>query len=150
MSIRAVDFSAVHADVESSYAAGYFDGDGCVYISKRRDSRTPSGLAYGLKVQFSQTRSEGLSRLAKRWGGTVFDSCQYWCWGLTGVRAVQFLQDIYPYSCEKSMQVWLGLEYHAQCHSRHPGRWYPLTEEELALREGFYRALQQAKRREEQ
>jgi hypothetical protein len=55
---------------EKAYAAGFFDGEGCVQIYMRGDSsRTKNCLRVALSVSGTDTRP--LAWLQERWGGNI-------------------------------------------------------------------------------
>lgn len=132
---------------ECAYAAGFFDGEGCVRII-----RPTHNQRWALRVQFSQTNPGPLHWLSARWGGAVCGPYQpkgqrrpVWRWTLYGQRATKFLEDTHPWLKCKQGEVWLALEYRAQCPPRPLNQRSPLTEEENALREGFRLALLQSR-----
>ena len=106
---------------------------------------------YQVTVSISNTRLPNLEVLQKQFGGSIhkFPSrpkCQpAWQWHLGEGGAANFLEQIRPYLRDKADQAWLALEFLAQ---KTPGRrGVRLSDEEVALREGFYWAVKLAKGR---
>ena len=124
--------------MSASYAAGYFDGEGCVYIASHKKE-------YSLIVEIGNTRPEALFKIREVWGGSVREAHKRpnerrrWTWRISAQSAQKFLEDIRPHIIGKSVEVWLALEF--QAHRTRAHLRYPLTTEQLALREGFKLAL---------
>lgn len=104
---------------------------------------------YLLQASVGHTHLPTLQALTEHWGGTITQRKrrlphhkEQWGWKLHGSSLVRFLQDVFPYLREKQEQVEIALQFAAEkTTSRNR-----LTEEELALREGYYLALREAKR----
>ena len=132
------------------YAAGLFDGEGCVSLNLHiKRNGTPQ---YQLCVSVGGCYKPTIDALGAQFGGRVRDDSNYesrkgtkpfFNWRATGQDAVRFLEQIYPYSLEKATQVWLALEYRAQISRNRAG----LTDSEIALREGFRLAIRSQKER---
>lgn len=89
-----------------AYLAGFFDGEGCVYISKT------SATTYTLYVMISQAKGDVLGWLHDEFGGSlthkrhsVTNERKYWCWKISGAIAEDFLHRIYPYVIQKSKEI---------------------------------------------
>lgn len=147
MSLRVVAYS--NADVLDSYVAGFFDGEGTIDI--HRQSRYGISLNHRLRASLSNSYLPILKTLQAEYGGNISkehkdvekDRKTVYQWALTSTYAASFLKRIRPYLKEKEPQAWLALEFLAQ---RSVSRGVQLIEEEVALREGFYWALRNAKR----
>ena len=137
------------------YVAGYIDGEGCILVHKA--AATESGRVtprYDLHVSAYQCSRKVLNQLSTQFGGKVYTHNRSnrptmrdsWSWRISGPSANAFLTLIYPYLVEKKEQSWLGLEFYAQ-KQRSTG--HQVSDEQVALREGFYLALQAAKREED-
>ena len=134
------------------YVAGFLDGEGCIVVHKA--AATDNGRVtprYDLHVSAYQCSRKVLDQLATQFGGAVYSHQRSnrpamrdsWSWKITGVAANKFLEIIYPHLVEKKSQAWLGLEFFAnKTGSRGP----KVSDEQVAIREGFYLALQIAKR----
>lgn len=144
--------------VSKSYAAGFFDGEGCVYLDRSRNAN--ERFYFRPRVVVSNTNREVLEKLQERWGGTITyrgqlrkdgsprrfaDRCrrQSWdSWHLAGRFVYRFLQDIQPYLVVKQEQAALILDYMESVLGTH-GR---LSEAENLRREGIHLALQDMKK----
>ncbi len=86
---------------DSLYAAGFFDGEGCVSVGKV-GKKTP---IYRSQVNVQQTVLLPLEWLRDRWGGKIYNShppgkrnrVQSWQWVLPEGRQAAFLEDVLPY-----------------------------------------------------
>lgn len=135
-----------------AYMAGLFDGEGCVLITRdHRASHPKSGPCYTLRCDIANTDRRPLDWLHQKFGGDIRRQTQgkkkpvyYWRSGAQIAR--RFLEWVRPWLIIKALQVDLALEFLANRILRSTGRGKHLTEEELALREGYYLALREAKR----
>lgn len=137
------------SELDKAWAAGLFDGEGTVFISKRVARDALVGYRYQLCTRVGITHAPTVKRFADLFGGaaTVEDrrtrrTC-FW-WGITGIPSCsQFLRQILPYAVTKRDQILLALESAEQWGGAR-GRAI-LSPETLALREGYYLALKEAK-----
>ena len=93
--------------IDERYAAGFFDGEGCIHIARN------------VRVILSGCFVPGLlERFVERWGGKV--SSAVWSkntcrpgvrWEITGPKAARFLDDVFPHLIEKRKQAELAREY---------------------------------------
>lgn len=93
----------------SDYAAGFFDGEGCVYIYRSI-----------LHIKIGGAFVPGtLDRFKEKWGGHISNpyinkNKKYKdriTWTLTGLPALKFLEDIYPFVFERKSQIELGIRF---------------------------------------
>ena len=144
--------------VIEAYAAGLFDGEGCVFINRSRrkgyqradGQLSPGYLSYTLVVTVTNSCYAVLEMLQNRWGGAIIPKSSLrarrpiWNWQANRAAAVPFLRDIYPFAIAKSDQIEIALAYHNDVpRIQGPVR---RTEDQMALREGYYQALRQMKR----
>lgn len=105
------------AQIETAYAAGFFDGEGSVSIVFRDAQLT-------LLVQVVQKNPEPLKHLKDRWGGTLYRRPagstsagaaygELYFWSIRSLKASRFLQDISPFLHVKTEAVAKGLEFQA-------------------------------------
>ena len=100
-------------DTELAYLAGFFDGEGCISISKR--SRTAHG--YGLMVSVSQLNPEPLLVLRKRFGGSISRSKDkrgfrtLVVWTIGARLALAALEEMRPYLSVKADEADVALEF---------------------------------------
>jgi len=132
-----------------SYAAGAIDSDGCIHIGRVKGGGNKS---YSLMVRLQQTSPLVPQWLQEHFGGRLYrhkhprDSGRFLTeWSVHRKLAEPFLVAIYPFVVLKKAQVWLALEFLAQCPPWHRGG-SPRSAEHCALQEGYYLALREAKR----
>jgi hypothetical protein len=144
---------AYRTEREVAYFAGFFDGEGCISLQRPSPSETPG--SYSLTVSVGQSDIRPLERLKKVFGGSLhevrrgpsfrFNWKTHWRWSGNRRVAQQFLEAARPYLIVKAEQCWLALEYLALL-DRMGTQGHPTTPEQLAMKEGFYLALREAKR----
>ncbi len=97
---------------ESAWAAGFFDGEGCVCLSTRTRNRSPQ---FSLDVIVGQKNPATLHWLQARWGGTLrFLKAPNESWELrwrSTAKVYPFLLAIFPYLKEKRRHVELAFEF---------------------------------------
>lgn len=91
----------------AEYAAGFFDGEGCVHIDRNLRAVIAGCFTPGLLESFCE-----------KWGGSVTtckskrDNCRtVRRWEIVGPKAMKFLQDIQAHMIEKGSQVEIGIKY---------------------------------------
>jgi len=105
------------------WLAGFFDGEGSVGIYPRNQNRTKTIRYYVLVVSLAQSGDRGkavLDACKDRWGGSVYAqkhgddvpaSKVMWKWNVSSDKALQFLNDIFPYTYIKQEQISHALMY---------------------------------------
>ena len=99
-----------------AYAAGIIDGEGCILIQKRYiKGKSP---IYSLRVAVSVCDECLCIWLFRKFGGTRirnyhrgFGFKTVYRWDLGGLRAAEFLGQIFPYLVIKVQQAKLGIEF---------------------------------------
>ena len=124
-----------------AYTAGLLDGEGCIYITRMEKRHV-------LMVTITNTVRDVLVWTASLFGGSIHDRTQsgsspWSVWTIRGPSAANFLSSIRPWMKIKAQQAWLACEYDAQ-RAKGLNRANPLTDEELALRDGFRFAIKDA------
>jgi len=129
------------------WAAGFFDGEGCVLIYKAQDHRRPQDY-HTLSLQVGQTTIAPLLLFRELWGGTIsFSKAQqakhadHYCWRVTSRLAVQPLKEMLPYLLVKRAQAELGLKFTQLLQVSHNRR--RLSHEELQTREAARQAMRE-------
>jgi hypothetical protein len=122
------------SDVEIAYVAGFFDGEGCVYLNTRKNGRAI------LRIKVSQKDRRPLDLLQERFGGSVCVSRnrktgnECWSWSLSTAQAERFVRMVQPFCLVKAEAIAIALEYCAiKCKPAGPGigpRWIPFTDDE--------------------
>jgi hypothetical protein len=93
-------------EVEKAYAAGFFDGEGCVLIDLPRRTK-----GYALRVTLAQGSKTVLLRLQAAWGGSLSGKEGRWRLSLVGTTAGAFLSDIFPFLVVKREQAAIAIEF---------------------------------------
>lgn len=136
-----------------SWAAGFWEGEGCVQIAKSRN--------YSLHVTLTNTKLLPLQKFLERWGGTIRvhgrgnerHSVSY-RWSANNITAERFLRDIRPYVLFRSEQINIGIALMKNMARR--GELNPssqrfggglLQAEEIAYREMLYLKLKALNKR---
>lgn len=107
--------------VTIEYAAGFFDGEGCVNIQRRIDTRPRrAGVGPGylrLRVSVCNTHVGVLKALCAKFGGSVWTRVKskpnhkpVFQWNISGPEAAVFLRAIRPHIIVKTEQIdhWLA------------------------------------------
>lgn len=129
-------------EIERAYAAGFFDGEGCVSITIHQQRSRPG---FRLIATVSQDAVEPLHALQEIWGGHVAarkprpNGKISHMWRTSSRSAVVFLTDIRPYCLVKGEGIDLGLEFAARVDN-HVGR-SGLGDDELASRRRLHDEL---------
>lgn len=91
------------------WAAGFFDGEGCITV-EIRPNKDPGALV----AQITQKMRAPLDEMQLRWQGTVSDTRIHtgcFRWRLSARRAEAFLRAIYPHAIVKRTQIELAFAY---------------------------------------
>jgi len=131
-----------------TYLAGFFDADGCVFISRNNSPRSKRGVNYQLFVNVSQKVRSPLDEFYNIWGGSLSNgrrgpNCPnpQWSWSISCQKALVFLQDITPHLRLKQEQAKLAIAFQTSMGQRG----YALTDEKFARQDAFYRQLRALK-----
>lgn len=138
--------------VDSAYAAGLLDGEGCILIWRLNAGRGVSP-EYAMRVTIANTVKDMTTWLKERFGGNVSFSpyvrsgktrLMYY-WNLSARQATRFLLTVQPYSVIKKKQIYLALEF-AKTVNGHRGKGCSLPQSIKVRRDKLRVMLQQAKR----
>jgi hypothetical protein len=126
----------------AAWAAGFFDGEGCVSSGTATDRKGRHRARF--QVIVSQAVEAPLAELCDRYGGTVRlvparnpVHKDQWRWQITGLAAADFLRDILPYLRVKREVTELGLQLLALIHRQG----WRVTDDEHAERLLLARAI---------
>jgi hypothetical protein len=93
-----------------AYAAGYVDGDGCIYLGKTTQ-KPKMIVVYEYNVQITSVKRPVLDLFKSIWGGSI-QKRPYkpghrdaFCWTIKGRISTYFIQDINYYLVEKHQQA---------------------------------------------
>lgn len=113
--------------ISDQYAAGFFDGEGCINVSSLR------GKPF-VRILVVNTNIDILEKLQQTWGGDIqknYKPKSHWkqayTWRLQHSACLEFLQDIYPYLVVKKNQAEAAFMF----FNVKPGRGHKWTEESL-------------------
>lgn len=99
--------------LELTYLAGFFDGEGCVYIERSRPKkRNPYGQ-YTLHIFVSQKDKTPLIDFQNRFGGTIhpLKRTSSFQWHIFSSKAAVFLETMLPYLRYKKEHAEIGIEF---------------------------------------
>jgi hypothetical protein len=102
---------------DCAYAAGFFDGEGTVFIAEDRGRKEARGPIYNMRVLASQVDPAPIHWLQSKWGGTVTrrpgsESRQAnWVWNCFAQKAAAFLRDVRPYLKVKADEADIAIEF---------------------------------------
>jgi len=106
--------------ISLEYMAGFFDGEGCIKISREKNH---SRFTYRLRIGIGQKDRSILIRIKQAYGGIVV-ACYdkrynktYYEWDTSAQRAFQILKQIYPYLQLKKLQAKLAIEFQEIVHN---------------------------------
>lgn len=108
-----MEITSHEENMDKSYLAGFFDGDGSICIGKCRND------GFQLKVEITQCNRSFIEQIAQRFTGKVYEdtrrdkyiheqACQM---RVCGINAEPLLHVIEEYAIIKSPQATLGLQY---------------------------------------
>ena len=142
-------------ELDKSYLAGFFDGEGCVSIRKSQGKKVKPG--YDLEVVLSQNQRTILDEFQQKTGlGRIYitTNIRYGVthtWRLYTNDAKALLITILPYLRDKRDQAELALDF-IHRHNRSSlrgvgkGRGYQIPQEVMDEREKYYQALRDLKK----
>ena len=136
-----------------AYAAGLFDGEGCIAIRKMKQKN--SRYCFSLTCVVNMTDPRPVRALMEHFGyGTVSQGQAHPIyrrpirWTIVCQTAADFLRQVQPYLLVKREEAALALEFQAHIEQT-KGYWRrPDADEVLKYRERCYRRLQELKRPE--
>lgn len=106
---------------ELAWAAGFFDGEGCVIIELSKNDKCKHGYRTVLHAQVTQTSLPCLELFLDWFGGKVVASRnktpngKRWAvqyrWGVKNDHAIDFLKQIHQYTVVKKEQIDVALKY---------------------------------------
>jgi hypothetical protein len=123
--------------INPAWLAGFFDGEGCIRISKSgRSNRDPATLYYRLEIEVVQKYVEPLTYFERAFGGNVHvherpDRTPVWAWRSGGDQAGEALQVMLPYLIVKKRQALVAVAFSARkpsSRTRRSNEFYALNE----------------------
>lgn len=107
------------SEADCAYAAGFFDGEGTVFIAVHRTVKNTRGPVYNMRVMASQVDPTPLAWLQSIWGGSVVrrrgDDKRKpdYVWNCFARQAARFLADVRPFLLVKADEADVALEFQA-------------------------------------
>lgn len=131
-----MDTKALHE--KSSYLAGYFDGEGCIFINY-----SPYSLAYKVLCTISSKDKAVLNIFYNTYGGKLYGyedrkivSGIFYQWRLMSSKVAPFLNDILPHLILKKSQALVALRFQESMTNRSRSmHTRKLSAEEITARE---------------
>lgn len=125
------------AKVDLAYAAGFFDGEGCIVITKYKDGHRTQ---FQMRVQMTNTDELVLRWLQELFGGRIRRRArnnpkwrQIFFWELSSCQAYDFLKKVQPYLRVKAGQAKVALDFQKRMRVRNA-----LTEDERIFQEASH------------
>ena len=127
-------------EITSVYMAGFFDGEGCIGLSRRK--RSEGWTEYTVRLSIGQNDGAIMDWLKDNFGGMLFNVKRdgSYMWVATNKVAYTILKRITPYLKYKKPQAEIALRFFEE---REEGR--TITDKERARREEIYLSLKTAK-----
>jgi len=123
-----LDFMHVSLDaLKAAWAAGFFDGEGCINIAKPINKRPHATyITYALQAIVAQRDRRPLDELVHLFGGKVttvkIHGSTYWYLRRHGRKAVEMLEQILPFLVLKKEQAELALKFQKYYDDTRPRR----------------------------
>lgn len=104
------DIPGFLTELDTVYAADFFDGEGHINCRKNKG---PNGKIYlALHISIGQSQREVLEWFAAIFGGNIYEykaegkkTKVFWQWSIVGTRARKFARQIRPYCKVKMLQI---------------------------------------------
>lgn len=133
-------------ELDLAYAAGFFDGEGCISIHRQSyDERPYTRPNYTLTVKVGNTNESIIIWFKDNFDGTICEPTRLpprsriWNWNISSNKAFEFIKIIYPYLKVKKPQADLAFEF-MQNRTISKG-WSSISKEERELRESYYEQM---------
>lgn len=137
-----------------AWAAGFFDGEGCVLVEMSKESRCKHGIRTALHATVTQTSLPCLKLFLEKFGGIIVAnenktpqgrrwSVQY-RWSVKNDDAIRFLKQIQPYCVVKKEQVDVAINYPTKSSDgkKYGSKANPIPEEVMQARLQMRKFLQ--------
>ena len=140
----------METELNLSYLAGFFDGEGSISILKRK--KGDWNISHFLRVSIGQKDGATLDWIKEKFGGNVYFVKRdgSYLWAVTDKNAYLFLKKIQNYLQYKKPQADLAIQFYEEriMNSRRTTKHKhtSLTEEELVLREIAYEEMKALKK----
>ena len=130
------------SEKDAAYIAGFLDGEGCICLHKTHANDKNRKQTYHLKVRITNTFPGIMEWIHAVVGsGSLYTKKKYpgankqgWDWQITGRRAIDLLNQLYPYMKVKRLQAEVAFEFGETIS--YPGQ-NKLTDEVIDIRDGL-------------
>lgn len=108
-------------EIEKAYLAGFFDGEGCISLTRQRGGKSISP-SYNMRIVIGQSGEKGI-KLLDHWKektgiGALFEKMRFgeyekigFNWVMSSNDALDFLVSIYPYLDLKKDEAELAIDF---------------------------------------
>ncbi len=138
----------METELDLSYLAGFFDGEGSISILKRKKGEW--NVSHFLRVSIGQKDGATLDWVKEKFGGNVYLVSRdgSYLWAVTDKNAYLFLKKIQNYLQYKKPQADLAIKFYEEriIGTVKRNRKIPLSQEELSLRESAYEEMKALKK----
>lgn len=137
-----------------AWAAGFFDGEGCVLVELSKERGCKHGFRTALHATVTQTSLPCLELFLERFGGIIVanenktPNGRRWAvqyrWSVKNDDAIQFLKAIQPYCVVKKSQVDIAIKYptKSQDGKKYGSKANPIPEDVMQARLEMRECLQ--------
>lgn len=137
-------------DINLSYLAGFFDGEGSISILKR--TKGDWNVSHFIRVSIGQKDGATLDWIKDTFGGNVYLVSRdgSYVWAISDYKGYEFIKTLAPYLRYKKTQADLAVKFYEEriMNSRRmtKHKHTSLTENELALREQMFLEMKSLKK----
>lgn len=126
-------------ETDLSWAAGFFDGEGCISFAKRIRNKNPE---YELTLTIGQANISPLRKFQKLFGGRLRkDNLGYFRWYSNSKETLKILKLIKPYMFLKKKEAQIALLY----EHLYTGKGSKASLEDLEKKDRLYRLIKREK-----
>ena len=138
-------------DIYHAYAAGIFDGEGCIHAGVSRSNPTGRPRPF-VKAVMAMSDPRPLRLMQTLFGGSIrtgaakgMSKKTFWFWELGTKATSQFLADVLPYLIVKKDQAQLALQLHSRSSAT---RQWRTDSEEIGIRLELVKKIKDLKHQE--
>ena len=135
------------------YCAGFFDGEGCISLSKpvNTNKKYSTGKTFGgyqLQIIVAQRDRRPIDLLVSLFGGNLHptkanNGSTYWYWRLANQKALAFLRMISPFLIAKQKASEVAILFQEYLNDTRPHRSQARTSEQIDLLDTLYLAMRE-------
>ncbi len=133
-------------NVDKAWAAGFFDGEGCVIIQRRKEPKTKHKILHLLHIEVAQVDILPLKKLKNMFGGRLYYDkyTKINKWIITNSNAKMFLEKIENFCTTKKKECQTALKFSKLI--KPIGAQKALTNSQFSKREFYYKELQRLRK----